>query len=240
MGMPITVEIVDEVGPAFFDEIYGYLAEVEQRFSPYMATSEISRFNRGLIDSSDFSGDMREVLELAVRTKRETGGYFDIRCDDGTLDPCGIVKGWAILNAAKRLAAAGIENFLVDAGGDIQTGGTSPDGSAWIVGIRYPFNDLETIKAIRPDGYGIATSGTYARGQHIHNPHARGREITDIVSLTVIGPDVLEADRFATAAFAMGASGIYLIEETPGLEGYVVAANGLATSTTGFGAYVIS
>ena len=50
--------------------------------------------------------------------------------------------------------------------------------------------------------------------------------IADIVSLTVIGPDVLEADRFATAAFAMGKDGIYFIEQTLGLEGYVVDING--------------
>jgi thiamine biosynthesis lipoprotein len=62
----------------------------------------------------------------------------------------------------------------------------------------------------------------------------------DIVSLTVIGPDVFEADRFATAAFAMGQDGIYFIEQMPALEGYVVGSNGRATPTSGFGAYCAS
>ena len=53
----------------------------------------------------------------------------------------------------------------------------------------------------------------------------------------MIGPDVLEADRFATAAFAMGKDGIYFVEQTPGLEGYVVDINGRATPTSGFGAH---
>ena len=48
---------------------------------------------------------------------------------------------------------------------------------------------------------------------------------------------MLEADRFATAAFAMGRDGICFIEQTPGLEGYVVDGNGRATLTSGFGAY---
>ena len=62
--------------------------------------------------------------------------------------------------------------------------------------------------------------------------------IEDIVSLTVIGANVLEADRFATAAFAMGRAGIHFIEKTPGLEGYLVDTQGIATLTRGFGAYV--
>ena len=89
-----------------------------------------------------------------------------------------------------------------------------------------------------PRGRGIATSGTYVRGRHIYDPHRPALQITDIVSLTVIGSDVLEADRFATAAFAMGKAGLYFIEELPCLEGYVVDSNGIATQTSGFRAFV--
>ena len=60
----------------------------------------------------------------------------------------------------------------------------------------------------------------------------------DIVSLTVIGPNIYEADRFATAAFAMGKRGINFIETCPGLEGYMVDAAGMATETTGFSSFV--
>ena len=91
-----------------------------------------------------------------------------------------------------------------------------------------------------PKGRGIATSGSYVRGQHIYDPHAPERQIEDIVSLTVIGPDVLEADRFSTAAFAMGKAGIHFIEELPGFEGYMVDAAGIATQTSGFKAFVLS
>ena len=63
-------------------------------------------------------------------------------------------------------------------------------------------------------------------------------EVTRPVSLTVIAPNVLEADRFATAAFAMGFKGIYFLEERSGLEGYLIDNTGLATMTTGFDSYV--
>jgi len=181
---------------------------------------------------------MREVLTLAEVTRGETGGYFDIRGKDGRLDPSGIVKGWAIRNAAAIVARAGFRDFYVDAGGDIQSCGMNPDGEEWRVGIRSPFNHDEIIKVVHPRGHGVATSGTYVRGQHIYDPFVPERPIVDLVSLTVIGRDVLEADRFATAAFAMSDDGIYFIEQTPGLEGYAVRRNGRAIMTTGFGAFV--
>jgi thiamine biosynthesis lipoprotein len=147
------------------------------------------------------------------------------------------VKGWAIGNAARMIGAAGIRDYYVEAGGDIQSGGTNASGGAWTVGIRSPFNPHEIVKIVRPQGHGVATSGTYARGEHIYNPHEPRTPVEGIVSLTVIGPDILEADRFATAAFAMGKAGILFIERTAELEGYVINRDGVATMTSGFEAY---
>lgn len=237
MGMPITVEVIDGTSRVI-DNVFGYLDAVDQRFSTYKHDSEISAYNRGEILLNDLSTEMREVLQIAVRTKQETEGYFDIKRPDGTIDPSGIVKGWAICNAANRIKAAGFTSFYVEAGGDIQSGGLNGQGHEWRVGIRSPFNTQDIIKVISPRGHGVATSGSYARGQHIYNPHTPEKPIQDVVSITVIGSDVLEADCFATAAFAMGSQGIYFIERVAGLEAYLVNAQGIATQTTGFGAYV--
>ena len=54
----------------------------------------------------------------------------------------------------------------------------------------------------------------------------------------MIGPDVLEADRYATAAFAMGREGIHFIERTPDLEGYEIDSAGTARMTTGLKKYL--
>jgi len=86
---------------------------------------------------------------------------------------------------------------------------------------------------------GVATSGTYVRGQHIYNPLDEDQLITDVLSLTVIGPDIYEADRFATAAFAMGRNGINFIECLEDFEGYMIDKNKLATFTTGFEKWVL-
>jgi thiamine biosynthesis lipoprotein len=84
----------------------------------------------------------------------------------------------------------------------------------------------------------VATSGTYLRGAHIYNPHAPDAPAGDIVSLTVIGPNILEADRFATAAFAMGEGGIDFIERVDGLEGYQIDSEGMARMTSGLERYL--
>ncbi len=237
MGMPITVEICSAAAATIVDDVFDYFQEVDRRFSPYRSDSEIAAINRGDVPVKDCSGEMMEVLALAERTKDETGGYFDIRKPDGLLDPSGIVKGWAIRNAAGIVQRACVGDFFIDAGGDIQSCGRNASGLDWSVGIRNPFKADEIIKIVYPRGSGVATSGTYVRGQHIYNPLATGDPITEIVSLTVIGEDILEADRFATAAFAMGRDGIFFLEQTPGLEGYMVDSNGRATPTSGFGAF---
>ncbi|WP_246686854.1 FAD:protein FMN transferase [Mesorhizobium sp. B2-4-19] len=237
MGMPVTVDIAGASAATLVDTVFDYFEHIDRRFSTYRTDSEISAINRGDLPIRDWSAEMTEVMALAAQTKDQTDGYFDIRKPDGSLDPSGIVKGWAIRNAAGIVRRAGVGDFFIEAGGDIQSCGRNASGLDWSVGIRNPFNAEEIIKIVYPRGHGVATSGTYARGQHIYNPLGAGDPITEIVSLTVIGTDVFEADRFATAAFAMGRQGILFLEQAPGLEGYVVDSNRRATPTSGFGAF---
>ena len=239
MGMPIIVEIVDAwATEADIEKVFAYFRTVDNTFSTYKEQSEMSRINRGEINREAYSDVMQTILALSEQTKQETQGYFDIR-RNGYIDPSGIVKGWAILNAARLLQDSGFSNFYIDAGGDIQVSGKK-DGSPWRVGIRNPFHRQENVKVLTITDKGIATSGTAIRGQHIYDPHHPNMSIEDVVSLTVIGPDVYEADRFATAAFAMGKQGIYFIERLPGFEGYMIDVAARATFTSGFERYVLS
>lgn len=221
------------------DIIFDYFEYVDNIFSPYKKTSEVSKINDGSLRDEDMSNDMKLILQLADKTKNKTNGFFDIY-RNGHLDPSGIVKGWAIWQAGKLLEKKGFKNFYVDAGGDIQVKGKNALGMNWIVGIQNPFNLNEVVKVVELQDRGIATSGTATRGQHIYNPFDTSAGISDIVSLSVIGPNVYEADRFATAAFAMGEKGIYFIDHFPGLEGYMIDKKGIATYTRGFHAFVVS
>ena len=238
MGMPVILEVIDaRVTGKIFDSVFAYFEYVDRKFSTYKQESEISMINRQEITLQEASEDMQAVFKMAEQTRQETDGYFDI-ARNGKYDPSGIVKGWAIYNAAEILRQDGFENYYVDAGGDIQASGKNAQGQAWRVGIQSPFNSNEIVKVVSLQNCGMATSGTYARGQHIYNPRDSEQLITEIVSLTVIGPDVYEADRFATAAFAMGSTGIYFIENLVGFEGYSIDQKGLATFTSGFERYV--
>jgi FAD:protein FMN transferase len=238
MGMPVIIEVVHPgVTASDLDSIFAYFAYVDRKFSTYKPESEISMINRQELAINEASEDMQAVFALAEQTRLETQGFFNID-RDGRYDPSGIVKGWAIFTAAEMLHQAGFKNYYVDAGGDMQLSGQNALGQAWRVGIQNPFNPMEIVKVLSLQDCGVATSGTYVRGQHIYDPSAGDQAITGIVSLTVVGPDVYEADRFATAAFAMGPAGINFIEQLPGLEGYMIDPNGLATYTSGFERYV--
>ncbi len=237
--MTVTVEIADEQArPEDLQKIFDYFHSIDSTFSTYKTESEISRINRREIVREQYSPEMKEVFDLSEKTTRETDGFFDIKRADGTFDPSGLVKGWAIHNAALLIKKMGFRNFFVDAGGDIEVGGKNSENRAWSVGIKNPFNEKEIVKVVYlKDGQGIATSGTYIRGQHIYNPKKRDEVLSEIVSLSVIGPNIYEADRFATAAFAMGRNGIIFIEKLPGFEAYMIDQKGQATLTSGFEHY---
>lgn len=230
MNMPVIIDIPDETNPLIFQTLFEYFRRIDDTFSPFKETSEVSKFNAG---KSTNNPDLLKILSLADQTKHNTHGYFDIR-SGSKIDPSGIVKGWAIHNAAEQLRKKNVKRFYVEAGGDIEVGGNTP----WRIGIRNPFNVREIVKIVELKNGGIATSGTYERGNHIYNPFTH-IPVDEILSLTVIGPDIYEADRFATAAFAMGRTGIQFIETLKGFEGYMINAKGTATLTSGFGKYVV-
>lgn len=237
MGLPITVEIVSsEATEDDLSAVFEHFERVDALFSTYRYDSEISALNRGELSKSGISEEVREILERSEETKALTGGFFDIDTGKG-IDPSGLVKGWSIQAAADILIGRGFADFYIEAGGDIATCGRNLEGMPWRVGIRNPFG-IGYVKVLTISGKGVATSGTYVRGQHIYDPHQRAKALEDVVSLTVIGPDVYEADRFATAAFAMGKRGIEFIDSLEGFEGYQIDQAGIATATRGFAAYV--
>jgi FAD:protein FMN transferase len=242
--MPITVAIVESEPPKttkrvaeLIAQVFDYFEYIDEKFSTFKPLSEISLINKGALSFDEASLDMRTVFALAEEIRQETNGYFSI-VRDGKIDPLGLVKGWAISNATDMLRENGCDNFYVEAGGDFQAVGLNAEGTPWSVGIRNPFNVDQIVKVLAVSDRGVATSGTYIRGQHIVNPVTGGPTDPEILSITVIGPDVYDADCYATAAFAMGRDGIGFIEALEGFEGYMIDSNKQATFTSGFERYV--
>jgi len=129
------------------------------------------------------------------------------------LDLGGIAKGYAVDLGITRLRAAGIQNAIVNAGGDLRAIGDK-HGAPWVIGIRHPRQPglLGTLE-VRGDE-SVFTSGDYERYfdyqgkryHHIIDPRT-GYPADGATSVTVVHDNGAEADAAATALFIAGRTG---------------------------------
>ena len=242
MGTAISLEIAGTV-PAdeaahLADEVYAWMRLVDDTFSTYKDDSEVTRLHTGDLTAADACADLRDVLAVCADLWRDTDGYFDVYAT-GRLDPSGFVKGWAAQVASDRLVAAGATDHSVNAGGDVRVRGRSSTGEPWRVGVRHPWDPAAVCFVLAGTDLGIATSGTYERGQHVVDPR-RGGPATGLRSVTVTGPDLGRADALATAAVAMGLAGREWLAGLPaGYESAVVTDDGRFFRSDGLPEHVV-
>jgi thiamine biosynthesis lipoprotein len=197
------------------DDAAAWLHDVDAQFSTYRPDSAVCRLRRGELPRGAASDDLCWILDRCDRLHAETGGFFDAYAS-GSFDPSALVKGWAVQRAADQLAAAGVDRFCINAGGDIAARGRPAPGRRWRVGIRHPLDAKALAAIVAAEDAAVATSGLYERGGHVIAP-VSGRAPAGVLSVTVVGPDLGTADAYATAALAMGTDGP---PWTLGLEGY--------------------
>jgi thiamine biosynthesis lipoprotein len=239
MGTAISLDLrAPVVSPSVIETALDHLRDINARFSTYRADSEISRLGRGELPAADCSPDVREVLARCEELRMLSGGFFDVRAHraDGRLDPSGFVKGWAVEAAVAILDAAGARNYCLNAGGDVIARGEPEPGLPWRIGIRHPEIPDRVATVVEARDLAVATSGGYERGDHIGDPHT-GRPARGVVSVTVVGPHLAEADAYATAAFAMGEAGLSWIATLPGYAGRMITAGRRLVWTEEFGRY---
>ncbi|WP_425085319.1 FAD:protein FMN transferase [Ruegeria profundi] len=134
-----------------------------------------------------------------------------------------IAKGYGIDAVAETLRDAGIENYLVEIGGDLVSKGQNDKGETWQIGIEKPQAGSQSLQLIVSlDDRGMASSGDYknyfeqdgVRYSHIIDP-TTGRPITHrTTSVTVLAVNAMMADAWATAMLALGREkGMQLAEE---------------------------
>ncbi|MFL5961607.1 MAG: FAD:protein FMN transferase [Gaiellaceae bacterium] len=235
MGMPIVVDVRDpDVDGAALDRMFDWLRFVDVTFSTYKAGSEVSRINRGELAIEDASPDVRTVLDRCEELRHETNGYFDARpASEAVLDPSGLVKGWSVDRAAAILDGAGLRNYALNAGGDMLVRGRAIPDDCWRVGIQHPLERDKIAKVVITNDLAVATSGAYARGEHVLDPHTR-RPPEGVLSVTITGPVLATADAYATAAFAMGREGPKWTARLRGYEAMTILADETVLSTPGF------
>ncbi len=213
----------DAAADRLIDDACAELHDVDERFSTWKPESELSRWRRG--DVAVPSSLMSEVLGLSHAAQRMTKGFFDPWSLPGGFDPTGLVKGWAAERALAILARGGLSTALVNAGGDVCV----LPGSAFDVGVQHP-DDPDALCGVVRVTSAIATSGVYARGDHLVNP--LGGDIA-AVSATVVGGRLTDADVFATALAVGGAPVLYLLEQRRGVEGFFITPDGTLYQTSG-------
>lgn len=130
------------------------------------------------------------------------------------LDFSGVAKGFGVDKVAEHLNWAGIENYLVEVGGELRASGHGSGGRAWKVGVEEPTlapDDMQHVISLG-GGETLATSGNYRifferdgqRFSHIVNPRT-GRPVThDLASVSVIAATTLEADALSTSLLVLG------------------------------------
>lgn len=138
-----------------------------------------------------------------------------LRLDDGSaLDFGAVAKGYAAEQCAALLAAAGGSGILT-LGGNIQTVGTKPDGSAWRIGVTDPDRPEESIAVLTLEGSSaVVTSGGYqryfeqdgVRYSHIMDPFTGASVQNDLRSVTVVAGSGFLADGLSTALYVMGST----------------------------------
>jgi thiamine biosynthesis lipoprotein len=247
MGTAVSLHIGPSVPSATAERMaehtFDWLREVDRRFSTYRDDSEVTLLDRGRLDASECSADLRAVLDTCADLWRVTDGWFDPYAT-GRLDPSGYVKGWSVQVASDRLLVDGAADHCLNAGGDVRVRGDAPAdlrrpgpdvtavADGWRVGIRHPWQPEHVCRVLAGRDLAVATSGSYERGRHVIDPF-RGEPATGLCSVTVVGADLGLADGYATAALAMGTAGLRWLAELDGYEWAVVTDAGETYRSTG-------
>ena len=226
MGMPISIHIRgDDVDSPIVaravDKAFDVLRETDRLFSTYQHDSEVNRIRRGELSPQRADPLVREVLTLCQEASELTHGSFtDVLPDDaGVLgfDPTGLVKGWAAERAARLLGDLPGVSYCLNAGGDVVVGGVGSESdvereTVWRIGVEDPRERSRIAEVVELRHGGVATSGAAARGAHLYDP-ATGTFPERAGSVTVVGPDLMWADIWATALYVGPASLRHRFEE---------------------------
>ncbi len=220
MGTTASIHVNDAVTSYEFDEIdhiaQNELQRLEQMFSVFRADSEISRINAGELHHLDASVEVIEVLDHCAWLEQASRGAFSIRRSkqDTYINPSGFVKGWAGERVSHMLRERGVQHFYIGIGGDYSLTGGMTNEEPWRIGIIDPRNSDQLVGTVDAFSGAIATSGTAERGLHIWDPRT-GEPAHSFLSVTVVGPQLMWADAYATTVFVMGEDGLEWMKQFP-------------------------
>lgn len=167
-----------------------------------------------------------EVDELGMRLRKASALQLDFSS---------IAKGYAVDQLAELLNRGGVTDYMVEIGGEVRVLGSNPRGEAWRIAIEQPrIGGGAPLAVLALSNAGIATSGNYrnffevAGVQYSHSldPRTGWPVQHELVSVTVVHPQVALADAWATALTVLGPENALRIATEQGLAAYLVIASG--------------
>lgn len=195
------------------------------------------------------------IRQATIDSLLEITGYRKIHETDGMivkddprimLDCSAIAKGFGSDMVAGMLRSKGINDFMVEIGGEIVLSGQNPKGKLWNIGISKPVDDslsvsseLQTVIPITD--IAMATSGNYRnfyvkdgrKYAHTIDPHTCQPVSHNLLSATVFAPDCATADALATSMMVMGLdSAQALLSRHPEIQAYLIYQTPDGTITT--------
>ena len=211
--------MLDEVSiKEALDAAVQILHRADEVFSLYKPDSPLSRLARGLTQVSECPPEVSDVWDLCEEWSSETSGWFNAFTPEHTFDPSGLVKSWAANRAAEKLEELGVNDFAMNAGGDIRLSKNIQPGIPLRIGISKPITiasteaGVLTVVDLNDTNFrAVATSGNAERGEHIWNPNDNSYAAS-LAQVTVVAKDLITADIWATALFASGAQALGLVE----------------------------
>lgn len=172
------------------------------------------------------------------------------------IDMNAIAKGYSVDLVSDFFESRGINNYIVEIGGEVRTAGKKPDGSPWVVGIERPaetaISEQVVFRKLALSGMSIATSGSTrkfyikdgVKYSHTIDPKTGYPVSHSLLSVTVITKKCIDADAYATAFMVMGIEKAKLIlEKEKDIEAFFIYSTPDGTlktdSTSGFAKYFI-
>lgn len=134
-----------------------------------------------------------------------------------TFDFNSIAKGLACDEVGRMLVRNGVENYIVEIGGEIAVLGLNEQGRTWLVSVDKPIESADEVIhqsafVLEVGDGGVATSGNYRNFRmvdgrkvaHTINPRSGYPEMTNLLSVTIVAPDCMTADAYATGCMVLG------------------------------------
>lgn len=253
-------------GEEALDQLQSLMAQLEDTWSVTRQDSVLSQLHQD--PNTPLTDDQAALLAQVAAMEKRTGGLFDhglygvtdawgfydkhyrIPTDEeiregiaeNRLDLGGALKGYCGDRAVALLQALEVDCALLSLGGNIQTYGTKPDGSAWQLGIQDPDGGEPAAVLSVTGTMAVVTSGDYQRYfaqdgkryHHIIDPRTGYPADSGLRSVTVLCKNGLTADCLSTALFVMGLEdGAAFWRQSDDFEAVFMTADGRIYATEG-------